>query len=216
MIIFIYNRHKPAIYGLDFVKRSIKMGPDEFKTICITNRPLCRGDFIERISAVAKTHPYAIILREKELCAREYAALAVKVMEICRVNGVRCILHTFVDIAVSLGSEAIHLPMDVLRSADESLLSRFGAIGASCHSAQEAVEAEKRGCSYITAGHIYATDCKKGVAPRGIEFLREVCGSVSIPVYAVGGIDRARYGELIRAGAAGACIMSGFMCGSIQ
>lgn len=34
-------------------------------------------------------------------------------------------------------------------------------IGCSIHSVEEAVEAQKLGASYITAGHIYATDCKK-------------------------------------------------------
>lgn len=34
-------------------------------------------------------------------------------------------------------------------------------IGCSIHSVEEAVEAQNLGASYITAGHIYATDCKK-------------------------------------------------------
>ncbi len=44
------------------------------------------------------------------------------------------------------------------------------------------------GASYLTAGHIYATDCKRGLPPRGLGFLKEVCREVSIPVYGIGGI----------------------------
>ena len=33
------------------------------------------------------------------------------------------------------------------------------------------------------------TDCKKGLAPRGLDFLKNVCDSVDIPVYAIGGIN---------------------------
>lgn len=86
-------------------------------------------------------------------------------------------------------------------------------IGCSIHSVEEAVEAQKLGASYITAGHIYATDCKKGLAPRGLEFLKEVCDSVTIPVYAIGGIDvdGTRRDEVKMCGAAGSCIMSGMM-----
>ena len=40
----------------------------------------------------------------------------------------------------------------------------------------------------MTAGHVYVTDCKKGLPPRGLEFLKEVCTKVTIPVYAIGGI----------------------------
>lgn len=188
---------------------------DMFKTICITNKSLCKGDYLERITAVAKSHPHAVILREKELSEDEYARLAGKVMDICSENNVQCILHTFIDVAVSLRADAVHLPLDILRSTDKSLLSRFRIIGASCHSVDDAAKAGRMGCTYITAGHIYTTDCKKGLAPRGSGFLKEVCDSVSIPVYAIGGIDRSKYSELIRAGAAGACIMSGFMSGDI-
>ena len=189
------------------------MNSESFKIICVTNKSLCDGDYIERITAVAKLHPYAIILREKELEESEYLELAEKVMRICSDNGVKCILHTYVEAAVRLGSDAIHLPLDILRAVDRDLLSKFNVIGASCHSVEDAKEAERMGCTYITAGHIYATDCKRGLEPRGIGFLRGVCDKVSIPVYAIGGIERTKYDELIKAGAAGACIMSGFMKG---
>ena len=67
--------------------------------------------------------------------------------------------------------------------------------------------------SYITAGHVYVTDCKKGLAPRGLDFLKNVCVSVDIPVYAIGGIniDDGRREEVKKYGAAGSCIMSGMM-----
>ena len=61
-------------------------------------------------------------------------------------------------------------------------------LGISIHSVEEAKEAEQLGASYLTAGHIYATDCKRGLPPRGLGFLKEVCREVSIPVYGIGGI----------------------------
>ena len=65
----------------------------------------------------------------------------------------------------------------------------------------------------MVAGHIYATDCKKGVPPRGIGFLKEVCDAVRLPVYGIGGIhfEPEQWRELVRAGAKGGCIMSGMM-----
>ena len=65
----------------------------------------------------------------------------------------------------------------------------------------------------MIAGHIYATDCKKGLPPRGLEFLEEICRSVSLPVYAIGGIrlDRKQIEKTLAAGARGVCVMSGAM-----
>ena len=93
----------------------------------------------------------------------------------------------------------------------------FKQIGASCHSVEEAQEAERLGCTYITAGHVFVTDCKKGLAPRGLEFLQDVCRSVSIPVYAIGGINGENIDAVRKTGASGACVMSGLMiCENVE
>ena len=78
---------------------------------------------------------------------------------------------------------------------------------------KKAIEAQKLGATYISAGHIFATDCKKDLPSRGLEFLKEVCNSVTIPVYAIGGIKLSdvQMDEIIKCGAKGGCIMSGMM-----
>jgi thiamine-phosphate pyrophosphorylase len=95
----------------------------------------------------------------------------------------------------------------------ETQKARFRVIGASCHSVEEALEAQQLGCTYITAGHVFATDCKKGLPPRGLDFLRAVCAAVDIPVYAIGGINSENLQDVMKCGAAGGCIMSGLMRG---
>lgn len=142
-------------------------------------------------------------------------------MKICKTYKVPCILHNFWQIAVKLNSNQIHLPLPVLRQlVNQAVIQEknqgsgtFYQIGTSVHSVEEAVEAEKLGASYLVAGHIYATDCKKGVPPRGIGFLKEVCDAVRLPVYGIGGIhfEPEQWRELVRAGAKGGCIMSGMM-----
>lgn len=179
--------------------------------LCVTNRTLCREDFLQRVEEIAENRPKGIILREKDLSQEEYKTLAEKVLNCCKKYDVPCILHSFVDAAMELGAENIHLPLYILREMDEKTKETFKIIGASCHSVEEAQEAERLGCTYITAGHVFVTDCKKGLAPRGLEFLRKVCESVSVPVYAIGGISNANVDLVRKAGAAGACVMSGLM-----
>lgn len=137
--------------------------------------------------------------------------LAGAVLRICQEYQVPCILHTCIDSAIALGADAIHLPLPLLRSMSPEQKSHFTVLGASCHSIEDALEAQQLGCTYITAGHIFATDCKKGVPPRGTDFLKQVCESVSIPVYAIGGIRAECMLDVHHAGARGACVMSGAM-----
>ena len=179
--------------------------------LCVTNRTLCREDFLTRLARIAACHPAGIILREKDLSPDEYHALAAQVMELCEQYGVPCILHSFVDAALELRADAIHLPLHILREMTPEQKSQFRTIGASCHSVEDAMEAQRLGCTYITAGHVFETDCKKDLPGRGLAFLKAVCESVSIPVYAIGGISAGNLRSVRGAGAKGACIMSGLM-----
>ena len=179
--------------------------------LCVTNRTLCREDFLTRLQRIAACHPVGIILREKDLSPDEYKELAARVMALCGRYLVPCILHSFVDTALELHADAIHLPLHLLRELSPEQKVRFRTIGASCHSVEDAVEAQRLGCTYITAGHIFETDCKKNLPGRGLDFLKAVCGSVSIPVYAIGGISAGNLCAVRGAGASGACVMSGLM-----
>ena len=180
--------------------------------ICVTNRTLCDDDFLQRIETIAAAHPKGIILREKDLPESAYQALAAQVMEVCKAYDVPCILHRFVRVATALHADALHVPIPVLREmTTEEIKQYFRMLGASCHSLEEAVEGEALNCTYITAGHIFETDCKKGLAGRGLAFLRTICQTVSLPVYAIGGITGNNISAVRAAGASGACAMSGFM-----
>ena len=179
--------------------------------ICITNRALCTENLLVRLEKIAAAHPAAIVLREKDLSSEEYLNLAEYVVGICKKYGTPCILHTFADVAVALGVKAVHMSLRVLRALPENDRRYFTTLGASCHSVEEATEAERLGCTYITAGHVFDTDCKRGAPGRGLGFLRAVTAAVNIPVYAIGGITAANYPEVIAAGAEGACVMSGAM-----
>ena len=181
------------------------------KIICITNRSLRGNNYLSRLEAVAAAHPYAMILREKDLSEAEYLRLAEKAKAICEKHQTPLILHSFPNAAKALSHKAVHLPMPILRTLSAEERSYFSVLGASCHSIEEAKEAERFGCTYITAGNVFETDCKKGLPGKGVEFLREICESVNIGVYALGGISVWNIAEVMRSGADGACIMSGFM-----
>ena len=181
--------------------------------LAISNRSLCERPFLEQIERVCKLRPDALVLREKDLSPQEYKELAEQVLEICGEYQVPCILHSFWREALELGCERIHMPLQMLRDMESEEKKKFKVIGSSVHSVDEALEAQHLGATYLTAGHIYATDCKKGLPPRGIEFLKAVCESVELPVFAIGGIkfDRVQWQEIKEASAVGGCIMSGMM-----
>lgn len=182
--------------------------------ICVTNRLACRGGFLERIEEIAKAGPHAIILREKDLSHDAYESLAAQCKQIADRYNTPLIIHSNIEAGRKLSIDKIHLSLPLLlKNLNE--MKKFSVIGASIHSVEQAVQAAELGATYLIAGHIFETCCKKGIEPRGLDFLEQVCKSVSIPVFGIGGITKSNIALVLNAGAAGGCVMSGFMtCGS--
>lgn len=178
--------------------------------VCVTQSEAVSGDFLTQLEKIAAAGADKIILREKQLSEEDYISLAEKAADICRRYGVPMCVHTYISAAGAVGTDTVHLSFKVFSELDAECRSSY-KFGVSVHSAEESVTAEKLGASYVTAGHIFPTDCKKGLAPRGIKYLSEICSSVNIPVYGIGGITPENAHKVIAAGARGVCIMSGLM-----
>ena len=123
------------------------------------------------------------------------------------VNSMVCGVSCIAFLMLLSPFKQVHL----LRELSQEQKAHFEVLGASCHSVEDALEAQSLGCTYITAGHVFETDCKKGLPGRGLDFLRNVCAAVDIPVYGIGGIDADNIVLVREAGASGACLMSSLM-----
>lgn len=186
---------------------AIRAGKQNIPCICVTNRTLCRDDFLTRIDHIAKKGVAdAILLREKDLTEREYLELAEKVLSICKSHNRRCILHTYYKAAKELGCKEIHLPLPLLQKMwEEGAKQWFTTVGTSVHSLKQANLAMHLQADYMTAGHIFETDCKKGLPGRGLSFLSKVVCKSEVPVYGIGGISADNAGQIMETGAAGVC-----------
>jgi thiamine-phosphate diphosphorylase len=178
-----------------------------FKLLCVTNRKLCRESLSQRIGALCAGGIDAVILREKDLTGEEYEALAWQALE---AGGEKVILHHFPAACAHLSVPRLHLSLGQLE-AQPALREQVDLLGVSVHARSEAVRAQALGADYVTAGHVFDTACKRGLPGRGLAFLEEVCAAVSIPVYAIGGVEADNLPQIRAAGAAGACLMSGLM-----
>ncbi|MGN1481248.1 thiamine phosphate synthase [Porcipelethomonas sp.] len=176
--------------------------------IAVTNRKLCTDDFIIRVREILRAEPFEVILREKDLNDAEYEQIAADIVAENSEYKKNIALNR-PDIALKLGIENVHLTMSQL--AESGKPEGFKRVGVSVHSPDEGVKAERLGADYLIAGHVYETDCKKGIPPRGIEFFREVCKSVNVPVFAIGGISEHNFIEPLKNGGYGVCLMSEFM-----
>lgn len=178
--------------------------------IIVTNRKLCTVNFLDKIKQCASEKPHSIILREKDLSYNEYARLYFDCKKICDKYNVPLFVNSFVQFAIDNNIKYIHLPFSIF---EENINNLYNNIikGVSVHSTNEAIKSEKLGANYLIAGHIFATDCKKDLAPRGLKFLENIVKSVDIPVFAIGGINPQNQHLIYEKGAKGFCVMSSAM-----
>jgi thiamine-phosphate pyrophosphorylase len=116
------------------------------------------------------------------------------------------VVNDDVEAAIRLAADGVHLG-----EADEGAERALEAgllLGLSATTRREAAVAEYRGAGYIGAGPVWATPSKADAAATiGLDGLREICQSVSVPVVAIGGIDATNAAECLRAGAAGVAVI---------
>jgi thiamine-phosphate pyrophosphorylase len=175
---------------------------------------------IQKIEEVMAAGIDWVQIREKDLPAKQIASLTRQALDIAarlfagRAGALRVLVNDRLDVAIAERAGGVHLGERSLPVAeakrllvsavrkepvDESFL-----VGVSCHSLESAQNAERSGGDYIFFGPVFATPSKAGFgAPQGLDRLAEVCGSVSIPVLAIGGITLDNAESCLAAGATG-------------
>ena len=174
----------------------------------------------QKIAEVAAAGIDWVQIREKDLPARELASLTRQALAIGkktsakRSSSTRVLVNDRLDVALAERAHGVHLGESSLlvaeakrlivptvhkQAVDETLL-----VGVSTHSIEAAQAAEQDGADYLFFGPIFPTPSKQQFGPpQGTRSLQQVCGTVSIPVLAIGGITLDNAASCIHAGAAG-------------
>jgi thiamine-phosphate pyrophosphorylase len=187
--------------------------PIDFRFIVITDRLKLRTGTLEAIvEQCCISGVRAVQLREKDLNAYELLNLAFDLRKITKKYSSYLIINDRLDIVLLSKANGLHSPRNGILSKDVKRINKKILTGTSVHSLEEAVKAEKFGFDYIMFGPIFRTASKiKYGKPQGLKKLKEVCNSVKIPVFAVGGITPPRAKRCVENGAYGVAVISAVM-----
>ncbi|MGI6086736.1 MAG: thiamine phosphate synthase [Kiritimatiellia bacterium] len=169
----------------------------------VTSQALSAGRTTLEIAQAALAGGIRLIqLREKELPTREFFRLAEQMRQLTADVGALLIINDRLDIALAVGADGVHLGQEDLPITAARRLAPDLIIGASTHSIAEAQQAEKDGASYINIGPLFPTQTKQWDGEfLGLEGLRRISATVSLPFTVMGGIKPNHIPELRRAGA---------------
>jgi thiamine-phosphate pyrophosphorylase len=186
----------------------------DFDLYLITDRHLTRGrELLKVVGQALDAGVRAIQLREKDLGGKELFLLAEKMKSLCARHRASLFINDRIDIPLAVdacGAQlgANSMPIDAARE----LLGDAKLIGASTHSMEEALAAEKAGADFILFGPVYFTPSKAAYGkPQGLELLQEVVEKISLPVYAIGGVKPENIAAVKKTGARGVAVISAVM-----
>jgi thiamine-phosphate pyrophosphorylase len=170
----------------------------------------------EKIATLAAAGVDWVQIREKDLPARELAALVRQALRSTSAQAdkssrsTRILVNDRVDVALTEGAAGVHLGESSLpvHETKSLLRSRVSGgdflVGVSCHSPESAKSAATAGADYLFFGPIFSTPSKAQFGePQGVARLTEICESLTIPVVAIGGLTLENASACLKAGAAG-------------
>ncbi len=169
-------------------------------------------EFYRRVEAALSGGVTIMQLREKNKTTREYIRLAERVHEIAMRYGVPLIIDDRLDVAMAVNAEGVHLGQsDMPVSTARRIAGDSMIIGATTKTVEQALEAVKSGADYLGVGAIYPTTTKVKTVLTSVDTLRAICSAVSIPVNAIGGLNKDNCHVLENTGIAGICVVSAIM-----
>ena len=150
-----------------------------------------------------------IQLRDKLHEKETLIPIAQQIKDLCKKSDALFIINDYLDLALAVDSDGLHLgqsdlPLAVARKA----LHVDKIIGRSTHSIEQALLAVEEGADYIGVGSIFSTNTKENANIIGIDVLRTVRQAVSVPIVAIGGINKNNIIQVKQAGADSAAVIS--------
>jgi thiamine-phosphate pyrophosphorylase len=158
-----------------------------------------------------------IQLRSKGSTREVIQSIAETILPVTSAAGVGLIINDYPEIAREIGAELCHLGQEDFFDAGHKHVSELGmpatrpGIGLSSHAPEQALAAVAAGANYVAIGPVYATGTKASAVPVTLSYVRWAAANVSIPWFAIGGINLTNIDEVVAAGARGVCVVSAIL-----
>lgn len=178
--------------------------PDNWRLYVITDSRLSDRGHLEIARAAIAGGAEVIQFREKAMSTGEMHDICMALREMTAEADVDFIVNDRLDLALAVDADGVHLGQDDLPlDAAREILGPEKLIGGSAKNLVEAKHVEAAGADYVGVGPVFEARHTKPdtIEPQGVKLISQVISEVSMPVVAIGGINRANVRSVIQAGA---------------
>ena len=158
-----------------------------------------------------------IQLRAKGAPLDDIRRMADAILPITRAANVGLVINDHLAIASEVGADFCHLGQEDFFGAGFTHISQLSTanarprIGLSTHAPEQAKRAVAAGADYIAIGPVYATGTKPTAKPVTLEYVRWAAAHVTVPWFAIGGINLENLDDVLAAGARRICVVSAIL-----
>lgn len=168
--------------------------------------------FSSSVEALFDAGVDVIQLRDKQADDRRLYQCAKITAQHARRLGKCFIMNDRADIAAATNASGVHVGQDELPvEAVRRIVGGQALIGVSTHNLNQAKAAVLDGADYIGCGPTFPSRTKSFDGFPGTAFLREVASEITLPTYAIGGIDEDNLDEVLATGIHGVALSSAIM-----
>ncbi len=159
------------------------------------------AEFSDLVQAVVRSGADVIQLRDKHVGDKLLLQRARRLRELTAGTRTLMIVNDRPDLALLSRADGVHVGQEELSVVDvRKLVGGKMLIGVSTHSIEQARQAVRDGADYIGVGPVFPSSTKIFDAFPGVAFLEQIAAEITLPAFAIGGIDLENLSRVIAAG----------------
>lgn len=168
----------------------LKFDEKMLRLYAVTDRANLKTSLATAVEQAIQGGATCVQIREKGIGFEEYVSRAVEIRQVCHEYGIPLIVNDDYRVAIESGADGVHVGIEdtsvyeIRKYAGNKLI-----IGATAKTVEQARNAQADGADYLGVGAVFPSPTKTNAIRITPEKLTEICGSVSIPVVAIGGIS---------------------------
>lgn len=169
----------------------------------------------EQVEAALKGGATMVQIREKHMEQEDFLAEAKKIKEITQKYNVPLIINDNVDLAIACNADGVHVGQsDIEAAIAREKLGNDKIVGVTARTVEQAKKAQANGADYLGVGAVFGSSTKLDAKPLSRQELKLIAESVTIPIVAIGGINKENMAELEGTCIAGVAVVSGIFAQS--
>jgi len=188
----------------------LKVNKEAMRLYVVTDRTwLGCNSLVEQVEQTILAGATFIQLREKHLSYDEFVEISLEIKTETDKYKIPFVINDEVNVAIKVNADGIHVGQSDLDARNvRQLIGENKILGVSVQTVEQAKKAEESGADYLGVGAVFSTTTKGDADNVSLETLKQICGAVSIPVVAIGGISENNLLELAGSGVDGVAVIS--------